>query len=320
MSDRPGPAYNRAVPPPNEASKRRPLGDPLQVNLRWLVRMLLLVVVLPNAVLTAVGIVAIITRQEVRELVFGVLVVAFAVSVIAGSFLLFFLARRGARLARIQETFLSHISHELRTPLAGIRLHTQILEAEQPDPETRLSLEAIRRETGRMQELVERLLAWRQVRSPKSFYRRIPVAVHEVVDRVLALTAHPPQLKLRVRHPDATFLGDLDAFAEAIANLVQNAIKYAGDAGPIELTVQTFQRRVIFSVCDRGPGLPPDVGERLFDPFFRYVSPDRPDPGGLGLGLAIAQEIARAHGGRLATMPRRGLGVRFYISVPLERS
>ena len=173
MSDRPGPAYNRAVPPPNEASKRRPLGDPLQVNLRWLVRMLLLVVVLPNAVLTAVGIVAIITRQEVRELVFGVLVVAFAVSVIAGSFLLFFLARRGARLARIQETFLSHISHELRTPLAGIRLHTQILEAEQPDPETRLSLEAIRRETGRMQELVERLLAWRQVRSPKSFYRSV---------------------------------------------------------------------------------------------------------------------------------------------------
>lgn len=281
--------------------------------------MLLLVVFLPNAILTGIGIIAIVTQEQVRELVFGILVVAFAVSVIAGSFLLYVLARRGARLARLQETFLSHISHELRTPLAGIRLHTQILEQAPGSAESAGSVASILRETERMQQLIERLLAWRQVRSATSLYRDESITAQEVVDRVVALTRHPPELKVRIRHPAALFRGDREAFSEAIANLVQNAIKYAGAFGPIELTSQTFQRRLIFSVCDRGPGLPPDVGERLFDPFFRYIAPDRPDPGGLGLGLAIAQEIARAHGGRLATMPRRGRGVRFYVSVPLDR-
>jgi signal transduction histidine kinase len=300
--------------------RQRAPGDPLQVNLRWLVRMILLVVVLPTAVLTGVGILVIATKEEVQDLIFGILIVAFAASIIAGSFLLFFLARRGARLAQMQQTFLSHISHELRTPLAGIRLHTQLLESGPHDSETRKSLDAIQRETVRMQELIERLLAWRHVRSPRQVYQRVPLTIREVVDRVVKLVGSHDEIKVRVRHPDAVFSGDLEAFSEAIANLVRNALKYAGNAGPIELSAQTFGRRAIFSVCDRGPGIPPSVGDQIFDPFFRYISPGRPDPGGLGLGLAIAQEIALAHGGRLATMPRRGSGTRFYISVPLERA
>lgn len=281
---------------------------------------MLLVVVLPNAVLTGVGIVVIATQDQRRDLVFGILIVAFAASVIAGSVLLYFLARRGARLARMQETFLSHISHELRTPLAGIRLHTQILQAGDHDPESQRSLEAIGRETGRMQELVERMLAWRQTRSSKSLYERLPVRSQQVIERVERLAqAAPGRLRVRVRHPDATFLGDVEAVAEAVGNLVQNALKYSGDSGPIELTQQKFQRRVIFSVSDSGPGIPSDLRERLFDPFFRHVAVDRPDPGGLGLGLAIAQEIARAHGGRLSWMPRRRRGVRFFLTLPLER-
>ena len=93
--------------------------DPLQVNLRWLVLLILVTVIIPTSVLTGVGIAVIVARNEALDLVFGVLVISFASSVIAGATLLIILARRGARLARIQETFLSHMGHELLTPLAG---------------------------------------------------------------------------------------------------------------------------------------------------------------------------------------------------------
>jgi two-component system sensor histidine kinase KdpD len=72
----------------------------------------------------------------------------------------------------------------------------------------------------------------------------------------------------------------------------------------------------VFSVADRGPGLPPGPPEQLFEPFFRSVAADRADPGGSGLGLSIVRQIVRAHGGKVAACPRRGRGAVFFIVLP----
>ena len=115
-------------------------------------------------------------------------------------------------------------------------------------------------------------------------------------------------------------VADEDALAEAIANLVQNAAKYADESDSIDLVVRKFGDWAVFSVQDRGPGLPPEAVERAFEPFFRLVPSGRPDPGGSGLGLTIARRIAVAHGGRLGIFNRSAGGARFSIIIPLERA
>ncbi len=288
------------------------------MNLRWLVRLLLLVIILPLTVLTGIGTVVLIYQERVPNLVLGILVVTFAAMVLAGAGLLVVLADRGARLARVQETFLSHMGHELLTPLSGIQLHTQILGGIELPEEAAGSVAAIQKESRRLQDLVERILGWRQIRSRRHLYRRTVTTVEEVVARVLQRIPSADALKVRVVHPEARFKADPEALAEAVLNLVNNATKYAPEGGPIELVARRFGRRIIFAVYDRGPGLPPVPVERLFEPFSRWIARDAPDPGGSGLGLAITRQIARDHGGELAASARPGRGSRFYISLPVS--
>ncbi|UCF67725.1 MAG: HAMP domain-containing histidine kinase [Acidobacteriota bacterium] len=288
----------------------------MQVNLRWVVVLILLVVIVPTVVLTGIGIAVIFARDEALDLVFGILVTSFASSVIAGAVLLLVLAGRGARLARVQETFLSHMGHELLTPLAGIHLHSQILRGQQLPSEARRAVEAITRETDRLQSLVERTLQWRQIRASRHLYRREMTTLAEVVDRVETMLSRSAGLEISVRNGETRLIADRDALAEAVTNLVHNAFKYAGADGPVELVARMFAGRLIISVRDRGPGLPPGPWQQLFDPFYRHVPGDQPDPGGSGLGLTIAREIVRAHGGQLIARPRSGGGARFSIVLP----
>ena len=291
--------------------------DPLQVNLRRLVRLLLLLVIVPTFLLTGLALAMLLTRKEALDLIFGLILLAFAASVVAGGVLIAILAGRGARIAQLQSTFLSRMSHELRTPLAGIRLHAQILEATARDDEARESARAIAREADRLTELVDRLLRWREVRTKTHLYDKRPTDPREVVRRVREHLGEGTPLEVRWREPLPPLEADPGALAEAVRNLVHNAVKYAPDGGPPCLEVRRFGRSVVFAVSDRGPGLPRGAArEKLFEPFVRRVDRTRPDPGGTGVGLAIARQIVRAHGGRLGAMSRPGGGSRFVILVP----
>ncbi len=292
--------------------------DPLQVNLRRVVQLILLVVLLPTTILTGIGIVVIVTWEEPLDLVLGILEISFAASVIAGAILLIYQASRGARLARIQDTFLSQMGHEILTPLSGIRLHTQILEGMQLPEGSRLSVQAIRREADRLRDLVQRTLRWREMRSTKHLYRKRSTTTGEIVEQVLQRLPNKNMIHVRLLTTDTRLRGDPDALAEAVMNLTGNARKYAGDDSPIELTVRKLGKAVIFVVSDRGPGLPKEDAERIFDPFYRIVPKDRPDPGGTGLGLTITRQIVRAHRGAINALNRRGGGSRFFIHLPME--
>jgi two-component system osmolarity sensor histidine kinase EnvZ len=96
------------------------------------------------------------------------------------------------------------------------------------------------------------------------------------------------------------------AVRRAIANLVDNALRYAGE--PIEVANHVFENQVTIEVRDRGPGIPPGEVERLKMPFTR-LDASRAGPGGAGLGLAIVERVARAHGGTLELLPREGGGL-----------
>jgi signal transduction histidine kinase len=306
-------------------SSRRPLSfraprkprDPLQVNLRRVVRLILLLVIVPTVVLTGIGIAVVFARKDLSQLVLGLLISSFAASVIAGAVLLLVLTGRGARLARVQETFLSQMGHELMTPLAGIGLHTQILSGMDLPADAERSIEAIDHERRRLQDLVERTLQWREVRSKKHLYRRQRTDAAEVVARALARAADRDQIVLREPAAGLVLSGDPEALADALGNLLRNAAKYAGEVHPIELTARRWGRLAVFSVSDRGPGLPPGPSEHLFEPFYRHVPEGRPDPGGTGLGLSITRQIVEDHGGRVAACPRPRGGATFFFTVPL---
>ena len=291
--------------------------DPLQVNLRRVVRLILLLVIVPTVVLTGIGIGVMFARKDVPQLVLGLLVSSFAASVIAGAVLLLVLTGRGARLARVQETFLSQMGHELMTPLAGIGLHTQILSGMELPADAERSVAAIDHERRRLQELVERTLQWRQVRSRKHLYRRQRTDAAEVVERALARATDRDRIVVRAPAAGLTISGDPEALAEALGNFLRNAAKYAGEAQPIELTARRWGRLAVFSVSDRGPGLPPGPSEHLFEPFYRHVPEGRPDPGGTGLGLSITRQIVEDHGGRVAACARPGGGASFFFTIPL---
>lgn len=305
----------------NPRPARRVPRDPLQVNLRRVVWLILLLVIVPTVVLTGIGIGVVFAQREVQRLVLGILVSSFAASVIAGAVLLLVLAGRGARLARIQDTFLSAMGHQLLTPIAGIKLHAQILAGMDLPLEAAASVGAIGGESQRLQELVERTLQWRNVRSKRHLYRRQRTTVSEVVERALTRVADVGQVAVRAPAASLTFSGDPDALAEALGNLLRNASKYAGEKSPIELVARRWGRLFVFSVADRGPGLPPGESEHLFDPFFRHVPEGQADPGGSGLGLTITRQIAEDHGGRAAAFNRPGGGATFFFTIPTgERS
>lgn len=303
-------------PKPQRPVKTRVPRDPLQVNLRWVVFLILLIVIVPLTLLTGFGIFALLRYRESAGLLMGILVTSFSASVIAGAVLLMVLAGRGARLARVQETFLSRMGHELLTPLAGIRLHTQILTGLNLTGEARESLDAILHETDRLKELVERIVSWRKFRSTRHLYKEGTTTLDWVVDQAMRRAPRGSNVKVRVVAPGHAVRGDAEALAEALGNLVQNALKYAGQDGPVEVVARPVERMVVFSVADRGPGIPPESEKSIFEPFARIANPDRPDPGGSGLGLTIARQIVRAHGGKLAIFRRRGPGVVFVIVLP----
>ncbi len=295
---------------------RRAPRDPLQVNLRRVVRLILLLVIVPTVVLTGIGIGVVFAQRDVQRLVLGILVSSFAASVIAGAVLLLVLAGRGARLARIQDTFLSAMGHQLLTPIAGIKLHAQILSSMNLPGEAGASVDAIGSESQRLQELVERTLQWRKVRSTRHLYRRQRTSVGEVVERALTRTTDPGRVAVRAPAASLEFWGDPDALGEALGNLLRNASKYAGARSPIELVARRWGRLIVFSVADRGPGLPPGEWAHLFDPFFRHVPEGLADPGGSGLGLTITRQIAEDHGGRVAAFDRPGGGAAFFFTIP----
>jgi len=118
---------------------------------------------------------------------------------------------------------------------------------------------------------------------------------------------------VRVRAgPIAPFALQRTALRRAITNLVDNALRYAGE--PIEVEARMDGGRVVVEVLDRGPGIPEAEAERLKQPFTR-LDPARGGRGGAGLGLAIVERVARAHGGRLELLPRPGGGLTARLSL-----
>jgi signal transduction histidine kinase len=218
-----------------------------------------------------------------------------------------------------QRRFIANASHELRTPLM---LSQTLLQVALANPAITLdSLRATCQEvvgTGKDQaQLIDALLAL--ARSQRGLDRREPVDLTAVVTDVLNAgkpAAAAKRLQVDAALDDASVPGDGRLIHRLVSNLVDNAIRYNLTGGHVEVRLAATATETALTVANTGPPVAPDQVSRLLEPFQRAAL-DRPaSPNGLGLGLSIVAEIAKAHGASLAVRPRPEGGLAVTVSFP----
>jgi two-component system OmpR family sensor kinase len=216
-----------------------------------------------------------------------------------------------------QQHFVADAAHELRTPLAALKLQVLSLERAPDEAARKVAVSRVTAGIERATRLVEQLLVLARQEGGVEEVKLEPVNLSELVKRVLGDMnglAQARQIDLGLHHADEVVVvaGQQDALLILLRNLVDNAIKYTPAGGTVDVTLQrsvaatkNAKPRVLLSVEDSGPGIPPDERERVFSRFYRV--PGSP-AGGSGLGMAIVQSIAERHGGVLALDQSERLG------------
>jgi two-component system sensor histidine kinase KdpD len=219
---------------------------------------------------------------------------------------------------RLKSALLASVSHDLRTPLTAIRALAHDL-SEYGDERT----EIIEQEADRLNSVVADLLDLSRLTAGALPVRAEPNAVDDLLG-ALVQQAEPgfggDRLRASLPPGAPLMLGRFDFVhsLRILSNLVGNAVKYAPGDSPIEITVSEEGGMLAIHVADRGPGVPPEAIERIFEPFYRPPGAP-PDVGSAGLGLSIARQLAEVQGGRLMYEPRPGGGSVFTLLLPTMR-
>jgi signal transduction histidine kinase len=218
-------------------------------------------------------------------------------------------AKRAEMLTR-HESFLHDVSHELRTPITIARGHLEIVERGGAQQEVAVALD----ELGRMERIVERLLLLAKAQSAGFETTSVDIGVL-IEDLVMRWAEITPRVWRVGELPDGTLCADPDALRAALDALVENAVQHTEPTAVIELSARAAAGDLSIEVADEGGGIPPDALERIFDRFARVDVARTRDDGGVGLGLAIVDAIARAHGGSCHVRATAG-GSTFALVIP----
>ena len=229
------------------------------------------------------------------------------------------------RVEKTRRDFVANVSHELRTPLTSIQGYAEtLLESAPSEGPDREFLEIIRKNAVRMATLSEDLLTLARVESGEVAFRFRPVAPAEMLEDVAKSfreIARTQRVELVVEAPsERAVAADTDAVHQVLANLIDNALKYASSGGKIVLGARDAGIAVEFYVRDFGPGIASEHLPRLFERFYRVDKARSRESGGTGLGLAIAKHIVRAHGGTIRAESALGHGSTFLFTLPAATS
>ncbi len=253
-----------------------------------------------------------------------ILVLSILVGVILmGFFIIFVYNLKTLRLYRLQNNFINNFTHELKTPVTSLRLYLETFQKHTLDRENQLRyLEYMVQDTVRLDGTINSILNLAKIES-KSYegnfiLKDLRTAVREVFETNAHLT-RGCQVTLRLP-AERSFLYRLDPvlFGMLFMNLLTNAIKYNRTESPeIDVELAARRGRLLLSVADNGVGIAPRDLKRIFKKFYQVGDSDDMTARGSGIGLYMAQSIARVHGGRLtAKSDGPGRGSRFTLSLP----
>ncbi|TMB28831.1 MAG: two-component sensor histidine kinase [Deltaproteobacteria bacterium] len=229
--------------------------------------------------------------------------------------------RRAYKLSRLKTDFVANISHELRTPLTSVRLFAETLrQGRVQGAEQQECLDQLASEAQRLSGMVEKLLDWSRLESGRKMLKREPTDLRGLFDHVQEIFRAQQlgttyQTELDPGLPEIAV--DRDAMAQAVLNLLHNAVKYTGPDKRIRLRGRRGgDGTVAIEVADNGVGIRPYERKRIFERFYRADDLLSRHTEGTGLGLAIAKRIVEAHGGRIEVESQEGKGTTFRIELP----
>lgn len=230
--------------------------------------------------------------------------------------------QQSTRLSEMHSEFVSNVSHQLRTPLSLLLATTETLRLQRVRTPDKIGEYAGRLENqaARLARLVDQILRFSRIQAGADLYEFTRVDLVTLIRSVLTRFEAPGSeslVSLTFERPGEDVLVDADAAAleEMLVNLLENALKYSGGRTQIFVAVKRCRNEALISVRDYGVGIPAADLPHIFDRFYRGRSNGRQSQG-FGLGLAIVNDIVRAHGGRVTAHSKPGLGSDFHVHLP----
>ena len=216
----------------------------------------------------------------------------------------------------IQRQFTANAAHELRTPLSLMQVQLDLYNSTRHpdnDADTLQTIKMVTEQNGRLSKMVKTLLDMSEL---QTVGRDDEIMVDALVDEVLAdldPLAQEKNIKLTGKCKNITMVGSDILIYRLVYNLVENAIKYNHTGGQVTVTADRKEKQVHLSVADTGNGIPEELRERVFEPFFRVDKSRSRALGGVGLGLALVHEIVRVHDGSITVRSNPSGGTIFDV-------
>jgi two-component system sensor histidine kinase CpxA len=227
------------------------------------------------------------------------------------------MAARLAGLVSGQKRFLGDVAHELCSPLAKLRVALGILEERLGDNQ-QTHVKTANEKAAQMASLVNELLSFSKASLGVSSIKLQATNVHEAAEKA----AHRESIEgvsIQIDAPDSLqVVADPELLVRALSNLLRNAVRYAGQAGPILLAAKQEGSQIVVTVADHGPGVPENELDQIFDPFYRVDTSRDRATGGVGLGLAIVKTCIESCHGSVACRNRAEGG--FEVTIELSKS
>ncbi|MBM3740882.1 MAG: HAMP domain-containing histidine kinase [Acidobacteria bacterium] len=267
-----------------------------------------------------------VARARMRNLLISGAILA--LMLIAAAALVRF-SRQSQQLAEIQMNFVAGVSHELRTPLTVIRTAAYNLRGKIASNPAQVEKygSLIQKESEKLTAIVEQVLRFASAKAGQVIREKEPVTIDSIIDRSLQ-SARPTidsarvEVERRVETGLPLILGDSVALQHAVENLILNAVKYGTESSnwigvSARMDEASDGAAVEIRVADRGPGIPEDEVDQLFEPFFRGRRAVQDQIHGTGLGLNLVRKIVEAHGGTIRVISEPMKGAEFIVRIPV---
>jgi len=227
-------------------------------------------------------------------------------------------------LQQMKTEVMALVTHELRTPLTAIQGLSEVLSKFDVDPNRRKEMHAaINQEAKRLARMIDEYLDITRLEAGARPLRKTPLRVEPLIERVLLLldpvaVSRGVPIKCEFEKNLPVVMVDSDLIAQAVTNVIANAIKYSPPGREILVSVWTEGNDLRIEVADKGYGIAPENVKRIFEKFYRVPHGEHTDEPGTGLGLTFVREIMDAHGGYVTVESELGVGSTFILRLPLE--